>query len=83
MALAKKWKCVGEYAAIALGAMVGMALACVAGVVADYDPHTRFLYSPWMLPTVMLAVGGVLALDWALGFVLPGPKGGNGENRHV
>ncbi|KAL8872026.1 MAG: hypothetical protein Q9174_002269 [Haloplaca sp. 1 TL-2023] len=74
IAISKRQKCLGDFVAVALRGTVGFALACVAGVIGNYDPHTRYLYNAWMLPTVMLAIGGVVVLDGVLGYFLPGPK---------
>ncbi len=74
IAVSKRNKCLGDYVAVALRGTVGFALACVAGVIGNYNPHTRYLYSPWMLPTVMLAIGSVVVLDGVLGYFLPAPK---------
>lgn len=74
IALAKKNKCSGDYAAIALRAVVGVGLACVAAVKGNYTAQEHFLYSPWMLPTVLLAIGLVVVLDGVLGYLLPAPK---------
>ncbi|KAI4119314.1 MAG: hypothetical protein LQ345_000751 [Seirophora villosa] len=50
------------------------AYQAVLSVVGNYDPHTRYLYSAWMLPTVMLAIGAVVVLDGVSGYYLPALK---------
>lgn len=85
IALAKKNKCGGDYAAIALRGAVGFALALLAAVKGDYSAQEHFLYSPWMLPTVFLAVGVVVVVDGVLGYVFPAPGedgGGRGGREH-
>lgn len=83
IALAKKNKCAGDYAAIALRAIVGLALTLVAAVKGNYTAQEHFLFSPWMLPTVLLAIVIVVVVDGVLGYVLPAPKtqelAGHGE----
>ena len=71
---AKKNKCAGDYAAVALRAVVGLALTLVAAVKGNYTAQEHFLYSPWMLPTVLLAIMLVVAVDAVLGYVMPAPK---------
>lgn len=72
--LAKKGKCAGDYAAIGLRVSVGAALACIAAIKHDYTAQQHFLYSPWMLPTVLLGFLVVVLADGVLGYVLPAPK---------
>ncbi|KAI9719594.1 MAG: hypothetical protein M1812_003365 [Candelaria pacifica] len=74
IALAKKRKCTGDWAAIILRMVVGLALTLVALITTNVDNQTRFLYSPWMLPTVCLGIFIVVIVDAALGYILPAPK---------
>lgn len=99
IALAKKNKCLGDYVFITLRAVVGLGLAGVAAVRTDANTQARFLMSPWILPTVMLALGVVVALDGVLGYYLPAAppspastpntqdygslKGGEGKKYHA
>lgn len=90
IALAKKNKCLGDYAAIALRAVVGLGLAGVAGVKGNNESTGRFLWSPWILPTVLLAIGVVVLFDGVFGYYLPAapkspecsPKRGEVEEWH-
>lgn len=73
IALAKKNKCLGDYVAIILRAVVGLGLAGVAGLKGHPTSQERFLMSPWILPTVTLAIGAVVLLDGVFGYFLPAP----------
>lgn len=68
-----KNKCLGDYAAIASRAVVGLGLAGVAGVKGNYTSKEHFLWSAWMLPTVLLAIAAVVLLDGVFGYFLPAP----------
>lgn len=72
--LAKKGKCAGDYAAIGLRVAVGAALACVAALHHNENAQWHFLYTPWMLPTVLFGFLIVVIADGVLGYVLPAPK---------
>ncbi|KAI9704373.1 MAG: hypothetical protein M1836_007236 [Candelina mexicana] len=74
IALAKKRKVTGDWAAIALRLVVGLALALVALVTTNINTQQHYLYSPWMLPTVCLGIFIVVILDAVLGYLLPAPK---------
>lgn len=71
IALAKKKKCLGDYVAIVLRAVVGLGLAGLAGIKGNATIQERFLMSPWILPTVSLALGAVVFLDGVFGYFLP------------
>ncbi|KAL8804118.1 MAG: hypothetical protein Q9182_002751 [Xanthomendoza sp. 2 TL-2023] len=73
----------GDWLGIGLRVVVGTGIACVSIVKTSYTAEERFLYSPWMIPTVMLGLGLVVTVDGILGWVLPaeGMEGkGKGEN---
>lgn len=74
IALAKKGKCAGDYAAILLRLVVGCALAMISIVKINTAAQQRFLYSPWMLPSVLLGLFVVVVLDGIFGWVLPAPR---------
>lgn len=74
IALAKKRKCAGDYAAIVLRLVVGLALALTALVTTNVNHQEHFLYSAWILPTVCLGTFIVVIVDGILGYVLPAPK---------
>ncbi len=74
IALAKKGKCAGDYAAIGLRLVVGTALALVSLVTVNFDTQQHFLYSPWMLPTVCSGIIILVVVDAVLGYLLPAPK---------
>lgn len=61
----------GDWATMGLRAFGGVGLALVATVKADAWKEERFLYSPWMVPTVMLGIGAVVLGDGAFGWVFP------------
>lgn len=71
IALAKKNKCLGDYVAITLRAMVGIGLVSIVGLKGHSPSLERFIMSPWILPTVMLALGLVVLLDGVFGYFLP------------
>lgn len=74
IALAKKGKCAGDYAAILLRLVVGCGLAMISIVKASTAAQQKFLYSAWMLPSVLLGLFVVLVLDGIFGWVLPAPR---------
>lgn len=72
IALNKKGKLgKGDWAAIGLRTVMGVALALIATVTVNYDAQQNFLSSVWMLPTVMMALLIVVVVDGVLGWVLP------------
>lgn len=74
IALAKKGKCAGDYTAILLRLLVGCALAMISIVKINTAAQQKFLYSAWMLPSVLLALFVVVVLDGIFGLVLPAPR---------
>lgn len=74
IALAKKGKCAGDYAAIILRLLVGVALAMITVVKANPNLQDQFLFSAWILPTVVAGLFLVVLLDGILGWLLPAPK---------
>lgn len=72
--LGKKNKCLGDYVAIVLRATLGLGLAgIIAALQRDGTSLQRFLLSPWILPTALLAIGVVVLLDGVFGYFLPAP----------
>lgn len=71
IALAKKNKCLGDYVAIVVRVIMGLGLASVATLKANPLRLERFLMSPWILPTVVLALAVVVFLDGLFGYLLP------------
>ncbi|KAL8902034.1 MAG: hypothetical protein Q9207_004914 [Kuettlingeria erythrocarpa] len=61
----------GDWAAMGVRGVVGSGIALVAVVKQDYTSEERFMYSPWMVPTVMLGIGLVVLLDGIVGWVMP------------
>ena len=74
IALAKKGKCAGDYAAILLRLVVGCGLAMISIVKINTAAQQNFLYSVWMLPSVLLGLFVVVVLDGIFGWVLPAPR---------
>lgn len=74
IALAKKGKCAGDYAAILLRLAVGSGLAMISIVKVNTAVQQKFLYSAWMLPSVLLGLFVVVVLDGVFGWVLPAPR---------
>lgn len=74
IALAKKGKCAGDYTAILLRLVVGCGLAMISIVKVNTTAQQNFLYSAWMLPSVMLGLFVVVVLDGIFGWVLPAPR---------
>lgn len=74
IALAKKGKCAGDYAAIILRLLVGVALTMITVVKANPNLQDQFLFSAWILPTVLLGLFIVVVLDGIFGWILPAPK---------
>lgn len=74
IALAKKGKCAGDYAAILLRLVVGCGLAMISIVKVNTAAQQDFLYSAWMLPSVLLGLFVVVVLDGIFGWVLPAPR---------
>lgn len=65
---------------IGMGAriFVGMGLALVSLVKMDFNAEEVFLYSPWMLPTLMLGLGIVVLVDGVVGWLLLKGRGCGG-----
>ncbi|KAL8851436.1 MAG: hypothetical protein Q9221_003615 [Calogaya cf. arnoldii] len=63
----------GDWIGIAVRVLVGTGIAFVSLMKLDINAEEVFLYSPWMLPTVMLALGIVVLVDGVAGWVLPAP----------
>lgn len=74
IAIAKKGKCAGDYAAILLRLVVGCGLAMISIVKVNTAAQQAFLYSAWMLPSVLLGLFVVVVLDGIFGWVLPAPR---------
>lgn len=74
IALAKKGKCAGDYAAIILRLVVGILLIMITAVKANQNLQDQFLFSSWILPSVVMSLFIVVLLDGILGWVLPAPK---------
>lgn len=74
IALAKKGKCAGDYAAIILRLVVGVALTMITVVKANPNLQDQFLFSAWILPSVLLGLLIVVVLDGIFGWILPAPK---------
>lgn len=74
IALAKKGKCAGDYAAIILRLLVGVALTMITVVKANPNLQDQFLFSAWILPSVLLGLFIVVLLDGIFGWILPAPK---------
>ncbi|KAL8776054.1 MAG: hypothetical protein Q9213_008399 [Squamulea squamosa] len=81
MVLNKKGRWVkGDVIGVAVRVTVGAGLALVALVKTDMTSEEQFLYSPWMLPTVMLGLGLVVLVDGVSGWVLPAEKSMDGRH---
>ncbi|MCJ1346927.1 hypothetical protein MMC31_005147 [Peltigera leucophlebia] len=74
IALAKKGKCAGDYAAILLRLVVGCGLAMISIVKVNTAAQQNFLYSAYMLPSVLLGLFIVVVSDGIFGWVLPAPR---------
>ena len=74
IALAKKGKCAGDYTAILLRLVVGSALAMISIVKVNTEAQQKFLYSAWMLPSVLMGLFVVVVLDGIFGWILPAPR---------
>ncbi len=74
IALAKKGKCAGDYAAILLRLVVGGGLAMISIITVNTAAQQNYLYSAWMLPSVLLGLFVVVILDGIFGWVLPAPR---------
>lgn len=74
IALAKKGKCAGDYVAILLRLLVGIALAMITVMKAEPNLQDQFLFSAWILPSVLLGLFLVVILDGIFGWLLPAPK---------
>lgn len=83
IALAKKGKCAGDYAAIILRLVVGVALAMITVVKTNPNLQDQFLFSAWILPTVLLGLFIVVLLDGIFGWILPAPKKLWRPNTHI
>ncbi|KAL9008672.1 MAG: hypothetical protein Q9173_006226 [Seirophora scorigena] len=64
------WHCKGDWATVGVRVVVGAGLALVAVMNKNDTSKGRFLYSPWMVPTVMLAIGLTVVLDGVLGWAM-------------
>ncbi|KAL9594218.1 MAG: hypothetical protein Q9219_007151 [cf. Caloplaca sp. 3 TL-2023] len=67
----KKRYCKGDWVTMGFRGLIGTGLALVAVVKTNYSAEEKFLYSPWMVPTVMLAIGLVVLADGVAGWVFP------------
>lgn len=74
IALAKKGKCAGDYAAIILRLVVGVALAMITALKSNPNLQDHFLFSAWILPSVVVGLFIVVLLDGIFGWLLPAPK---------
>lgn len=74
IALAKKGKCAGDYVAILLRLVAGCGLAMISIVKVNTAAQQNFLFSAWMLPSVLLGLFFVVVLDGIFGWVLPAPR---------
>lgn len=83
IALAKKGKCAGDYAAIILRLLVGVALTMITVVKSNPNLQDQFLFSAWILPTVLVGLFIVVLLDGIFGWVLPAPKKLWRANPHI
>ena len=87
--IAKKNKCAGDWAAIALRAVVGVGLALVAAVKGNLTFQEHYMYTPWMVPTVLLSLIVVVGADGVFGYVFAAPRAevghghGHGEIKGV
>ncbi|KAL8735395.1 MAG: hypothetical protein Q9166_000940 [cf. Caloplaca sp. 2 TL-2023] len=68
----------GDWIAVGLRLVVGAGIATVAAMKTNYTAEERFLYSPWMIPTVMLGLLVVVVTDGVVGWVLPASEGKHG-----
>ncbi|KAL8652839.1 MAG: hypothetical protein Q9226_004091 [Calogaya cf. arnoldii] len=71
----------GDWIGLAVRVLVGMGIAFVSLMKTDISSEEVFLYSPWMLPTVMLALGIVVLVDGVAGWVLPAANITTGDAR--
>ncbi len=69
----------GDWISVGVRVFVGMGLAFVSLVKMDLDAEEVFLYSAWMLPTVMLGLGVVVLVDGVAGWILPA-RGGDSDD---
>lgn len=83
IALAKKGKCAGDYAAIILRLLVGVALTMITVVKANPNLQDQFLFSAWILPSVLIGLFLVVVLDGIFGWLLPAPKKLWRPNSHI
>ena len=74
MVLSKKRMVLGDWLGVALRAVMGIGIALIAVVSANTDRQTVFLYSPWMVPCVMLGLLVVVLAEGVLGWVLPAKR---------
>ena len=74
IAIAKKNKCAGDYAAIVVRGVMGVAFTMLAVIRANEGVEITFLKSPWMEPTVVLGTIIVVIVHGVLGYVSPAPK---------
>ena len=72
--VAKRHKVMGDYAAVAVRAVFGVALACVSAIATDPDRQITYMSSAWMLPTIAITIVVVVLVDAVLGYVLPAPR---------
>lgn len=74
IALAKKGKCAGDHVAILLRLVAGCGLAMISIVKVNTAAQQNFLFSAWMLPSVLLGLFVVVVLYGIFGWVLPAPR---------
>ncbi|KAL8883212.1 MAG: hypothetical protein Q9192_007352 [Flavoplaca navasiana] len=65
----------GDWIGLGARVVVGLGLAFVSLVKMDLDVEEVFLYSAWMLPTVMLGLGTVVLVDGVAEWILPATGG--------
>ncbi|KAL8699625.1 MAG: hypothetical protein Q9201_005901 [Fulgogasparrea decipioides] len=64
----------GDWAAVGLRAVMGSGLALIAAVQRNDALESNLIFSPWMLPTVMLGLFVVVVADGMVGWVVPASK---------
>lgn len=72
----------GDWTATVFRVVVRIGLALVACVKMDEWKEERFLYSAWMVPTVMLGVGMVVVGDGVMGWVFSKAKEEEGDQQN-
>ncbi|KAI4234389.1 MAG: hypothetical protein LQ349_003827 [Xanthoria aureola] len=73
----------GDGIGVAVRVFVGTGIALVSLMKTDISSEEVFLYSPWMLPTVMLGLGIVVLVDGVAGWVLPATTGAVGAGANA